>query len=172
MGVTNGRWGTLVAALSDFKRLFDTDELLDDMLPDLVAAHPQRYAGMGVAQLAAEMHGQMRARRQTQTANAACATVPEPAMTPAEAYTRLVRGEVEQVPVADACGRIAATGIVPYPPGIPLLMPGELTGCDRGSVLGYLRALEEFDRRFPGFGHESQGVTATDSGYRIHCIRG
>ena len=33
--------------------------------------------------------------------------------------------EVEQVPAAQLEGRISAVQVVPYPPGIPLLMPGE-----------------------------------------------
>jgi len=171
MGVTNGKWGTLVSVLSDFKRLFDADETLDDMLPDLVSAHPGRYSGMRISQLAEEMHGHMASARQTQIANEACSAIPEQAMTPADAYACLVRGEVEPVAIGDACDRIAATGIVPYPPGIPLLMPGERTGCDQGSVLGYLRALESFDGRFPGFEHESHGVSVIDGVHTIYCIK-
>jgi arginine/lysine/ornithine decarboxylase len=34
-------------------------------------------------------------------------------------------GRVEQVPVDEAAGRIAAELISPYPPGVPVLAPGE-----------------------------------------------
>ncbi len=51
-----------------------------------------------------------------------------------------------------------ATSVVPYPPGIPMLMPGESTGPDDGPYLSYLRALQEWDARFPGFGHDTHGV--------------
>jgi arginine decarboxylase len=54
-------------------------------------------------------------------------------------------GPVESVPVADAVGRIAAEQITPYPPGIPVVVPGErlnrevidylLTGLEGGMVL-------------------------------------
>jgi arginine decarboxylase len=68
-------------------------------------------------------------------------------------------------------GRTVATGVVPYPPGIPLLMPGENAGDGDGPFLGYLKALEAFDRRFPGFAHDTHGVEAEDGVYRIACLK-
>jgi arginine decarboxylase len=44
-------------------------------------------------------------------------------------------GRVEDVPVADAVGRVAAEQITPYPPGIPALLPGERIGA---AVVEYL----------------------------------
>jgi arginine decarboxylase len=44
-------------------------------------------------------------------------------------------GPVEQVPVAEAVGRVAAEMVSPYPPGVPVLAPGEL--IDAG-VVDYL----------------------------------
>jgi len=92
----------------------------------------------------------------------AFSTLPVPESSPVEAYERLVRDEVEQIPLAEMAGRTVATGVVPYPPGIPLLMPGEVAGSADGPVLGYLRALETFDRRFSVFksGPTSLGVTS------------
>jgi arginine/lysine/ornithine decarboxylase len=45
----------------------------------------------------------------------------ESAMTPRDAFF----AQVEQVPVAEAVGRIAAEMVSPYPPGVPVLAPGE-----------------------------------------------
>jgi len=171
MGVTNGKWGTLVSELFQFKKLFDRGALLDDAIPNIVSAHPKRYSGMTLAQLAKEMHEQIKSTRQTQIANEACSILPEQVMTPADAYTELVRGNVEHVKIDDIDDRIVATGIVPYPPGIPLLMPGERTGKNNGPILSYLRALEEFDRKFPGFEHDSHGVEVIDHDYYIYCIK-
>ena len=36
--------------------------------------------------------------------------------------------EKEEIPVKDAFGRISAETITPYPPGIPVLLPGERIG--------------------------------------------
>lgn len=101
----------------------------------------------------------------------AFSTLPEPAITYAEAYKLLVRAEVEQVPINEAGDRIAATGIVPYPPGIPLLAPGERTGSQDGPVLQYLKSLQDFDARFPGFSHDTHGVECEGGEYRMYCVK-
>lgn len=46
----------------------------------------------------------------------------ENAMTPRDAFF----ARVEQVPVAEAVGRIAAELVSPYPPGVPVVAPGEV----------------------------------------------
>jgi arginine decarboxylase len=53
------------------------------------------------------------------------------AMLPRDAFF----GRVEQVPVQEAAGRIAAETVSPYPPGVPVLAPGEILDAD---VLDYL----------------------------------
>jgi arginine decarboxylase len=45
----------------------------------------------------------------------------ENVMTPRDAFF----GRVEQVPVGEAAGRVAAEMVSPYPPGVPVLAPGE-----------------------------------------------
>ncbi len=100
----------------------------------------------------------MKETRTTAAMAAAFGTLPKAEFSPVEAYEKLVRNEVEQVTLENAAGRIAATGIVPYPPGIPLLMPGENAGAADGPLLAYLRALESFDRSFPGFTHDTHGI--------------
>ena len=50
-------------------------------------------------------------------------------------------------------------------------MPGENAGPADGPLLGYLKALEAFDREFPGFTHDIHGVEAEDGKYRIICIK-
>jgi len=74
--------------------------------------------------------------------------------------------------VSEAGDRIAATGIYPYPPGIPVLAPGESTGKQDGPVLTYLSLLQDFDNRFPGFGHDIHGIENVKGNYMMYCIRG
>jgi arginine decarboxylase len=45
--------------------------------------------------------------------------------------------------------------VAPYPPGIPIIMPGERI---TQSVLKYLLCLESFDNHFPGFETETHGI--------------
>jgi arginine/lysine/ornithine decarboxylase len=141
-------------------------------LPALAAAHPERYAGAGLRDLADEMFAHVQASRQLQLQAAAFSTLPVPATTPVDAYRRLVRGAVEAVPLAEMAGRVVATAVLPYPPGIPMLMPGERAGEAGGPYLGYLRAIEDFDGRFPGFAHETHGVQKLEGRAHIYCLAG
>ena len=76
--------------------------------------------------------------------------LPAPVLSPVEAYERLVNDDVESLTLDRMAGRTVATGVVPYPPGIPLMMPGENAGDAEGPLLGYLKALEAFDAEIPG----------------------
>ena len=171
LGITKGKWGTLVSELFEFKRHYDENSPLGEIFPDLVGKYPGRYGTMTIQDLVTEMHAFMRENRQGMLLEEAFSLLPEPVVTIAGAYAHLVKGRVEQVPVSGMGGRIVATGIVPYPPGIPLLMPGERAGDTKGPVLRYLLALQDFDARFPGFSHDIHGVESLNGEYRVYCIR-
>ena len=117
------------------------------------------------------MFAQLRDSRQTHWLAEAFSTLPTPVMTPSAAYQHLVRDDIEHVALEDLADRVLATSVVPYPPGIPMLMPGESTGADDGPYLGYLRALWAWDRRFPGFGHDTHGVENRDGDYYVQCLK-
>jgi arginine decarboxylase len=53
---------------------------------------------------------------------------------------------------------------VPYPPGIPMSMPGERLGDAGSPVVKLILAMEEFGRRFPGFERETHGIEADAEG--------
>ena len=78
-------------------------------------------------------------------------------MTPAEAYNKLVQGQVEKIEAKNLKGRIAATMLVPYPPGIPLIMPGEVYNDKATAIFNYLRIAEEQDFQIPGFESDVHG---------------
>jgi arginine decarboxylase len=65
-----------------------------------------------------------------------------------------------------------AVGLQPYPPGIPILVPGEDAGRSDGPFLSYLRMLTEWDAAFPGFEHEVEGATREHPGgeYAAYCV--
>ena len=170
LGVTKGKWGTLVNALLDFRKDYDRDAPLEHTLPELVAAHGDRYAGMGLRGLCDRMFEAMNGLRTTLLMGEAFSVLPEPKLSPVDAYERLVRNQIERITLDRLEGRILATGIVPYPPGIPLLMPGEYAGPADGPMIGYLRALEAFDLRFPGFAHDTHGVEVEDGVYSVLVV--
>ncbi len=171
LGITKGKWGSLLNALLDFKRDYDANTPLSRVLPHLAEEHPERYGSMGLHDLADEMFEAMRKLRTTAYLSEGFSVLPEPKMTPVEAYELLVKGEIEPVPLCKIANRTVATGVVPYPPGIPLLMPGENAGPDDSPMIGYLRSLEAFDARFPGFGHDTHGVEVEEGKYHILCIK-
>src|SRR3981189_2893448 len=61
-------------------------------------------------------------------------------------------------------GRIAAVMLVPYPPGIPMSMPGERLGSAESPVIKLILAVEEVGKRFPGFEREVHGIEVDEQG--------
>jgi arginine/lysine/ornithine decarboxylase len=171
IGITKGKWGTLLNALLDFKRDYDRNAPLAEVLPSLLADAPDVYAGLGLRDLADRMFAQLKETRQTHWLAEAFSTLPRPVMTPNAAYQYLVRGEIEHVPLEALADRVLATSVVPYPPGIPMLMPGEATGAAAGPYLSYLRALSLWVARFPGFGHDTHGVENRGGTYYVQCLK-
>jgi len=171
IGITKGKWGTLLNGLLEFKRDYDSNAPLEQVLPHLASNHPATYAGMGLRDLADQMFAQLKQSKQTQCMAEAFSTLPEPKLTPNNAFQYLVRDDIEHVPLEELADRVLATSVVPYPPGIPMLMPGEATGPDDGPYLGYLRALQNWDKRFPGFGHDTHGVENRDGTHFVQCLK-
>ncbi|WP_332448628.1 Orn/Lys/Arg decarboxylase N-terminal domain-containing protein [Methanoculleus sp.] len=171
LGITRGKSGTLLAELFRFKALHDGNSPLEEVFPDLVRQHPARYAGRGLADLSWEMHGYLREKSITETIRSVYATLPEAAMTPAEAYRHLVRGEVTPVPVSELEGRTVAVMVVPYPPGIPVIMPGERCTPATRAIVDYLVSLQDFNDLFPGFESEVHGVdVVVEDGRRVFYV--
>ena len=171
IGITKGKWGTLLNTLLDFKRDYERNTPLSEVLPSLVNTYPEHYSGIGLRDLAEQMFAQLNETEQTRWLAEAFSTLPRPVMTPSAAYQKLIRGQIEHVTLEELAGRVLATSVVPYPPGIPMLMPGEVTGAANGPYLSYLRALWSWDRRFPGFGHDTHGVESRDGVYYVQCLR-
>lgn len=164
IGVTRGKWGSLISVLLDFKRDYEDNAALTRIMPAFAEAGG--YGAVGLRDLADTMFAALRAGGLPALAQLAYHSEADQALTPAEAYDRLVRGEGGPAGLAGLAGGIAATAIVPYPPGIPLLMPGERFGAADGPVLKYLAALQAFGTAFPGFVHDTHGVEAVEETYR------
>ncbi|WP_210739944.1 Orn/Lys/Arg family decarboxylase [Nocardia coubleae] len=159
MGITKGKWGTLIDGLLDFKSLYDSGAALGEVLPALAREFPARYAGLTLRDLCDQMHRQLRDSELMPLLEDAFTHPPRPEFTPAQTYQRLLRAGTEPVRLAELANRTVATQVVTTPPGIPVLMPGENPGEKDAPILRYLRALEDFDRNFPGFPSETHGVT-------------
>ena len=133
-------------------------------MPELVLRYPARYRNVSLKELSDEMHASMQKLDLAGLVNAACDEDFDPVLTPAQTYQKLLRNETEKVRFADMAGRIAAVMLVPYPPGIPMSMPGERLGGPESPVIKLILAMEEFGKRFPGFEREVHGIEVDGEG--------
>lgn len=74
--------------------------------------------------------------------------IPEQVLSPREAYFQ----DRESLPLAEALGRIAGESVVPYPPGIPVLVPGERIDA---LVLECLQELKQNKQNIQGMADNS-----------------
>ena len=164
VGTSKGKWGSLLENLFEFKRLYDTEATLEEALPELVTKYPNRYRNVTLRELSDQMHATMVELNLTGLVHEACDVDPDPVLTPAETYQKLIRNGTEKVKLTEVANRITGVMLVPYPPGIPVRMPGERLGGPESPTIRLLLALEEFGKRFPGFEREVHGIEVDPQG--------
>ncbi|MEW9552644.1 Orn/Lys/Arg decarboxylase N-terminal domain-containing protein [Nonomuraea sp. NPDC050783] len=166
MGITKGKWGTLIDALTDFKNAYDGDKALADVLPGFGPP------GVSLPEFCTEVHRTLRESQVGTLLDQVFTALPEPVLTPAACYQAMIRARTERVPLSGLPGRVAAATVVVTPPGIPMLMPGEATGPADGPLMTYLRALESFDRAFPDLATDIHGAHRDGDGrYWVEVVR-
>jgi arginine decarboxylase len=171
IGITRGKWGTLLTNLLAFKRDYDANRPLAHSLPEIAAQYPKRYGKVGMHDLGDELFEYLRENRPGEVLNAAYEGLPGADMTPREAYERLVAGEVELVPSDKLAKRTAANAVMPYPPGIPMLMSGENFGGADSPQIEYLRSMQSREQQFPGFAGVIEGAEMVDGVYHVLCVK-
>ena len=164
VGTSKGKWGSLLENLFEFKRLYDTEASLEEALPDLVAKYPTRYRNMTLKELSDEMHAAVIELNLTGLVGEACELDTDQVLTPAQTYQKLLRNGTEKVKFTEMAGRITGVMLVPYPPGIPVAMPGERLGARDSAVIRLILAMEEFGKKFPGFEREVHGIEVDAQG--------
>ena len=162
-GTTKGKQGTLVTELFKFKKLYDSNAALVDVLPELVALYPEKYQKKGLKDHCHAMHNYIRNNELLEKMCQAFEAKPVQDLTPAAAYRSIVKKEVEfvelrRIELNGATPRIAAVMIVPYPPGIPVMMGGEKFDHHAENILDYLIARQDFDNEFPGYEGHIHGI--------------
>ncbi len=154
IGITKGRWNTLLTALQQFKDDYARNQPMWRILPEFCAQYP-RYERMGLAdlcQLVHEMYAKYDIARLTTDMYLSDLT---PAMKPSDAFSHIAHRKTERVPVDELEGRITTSLITPYPPGIPLLIPGEVFNK---KIVDYLKFSREFNSQCPGFETDIHGL--------------
>jgi arginine decarboxylase len=170
MGISRGKWGTLLTNLLGFKRAYDSNSPISEALPEIAAQYPRRYRNIGLHDLGDELFEYLRENRPGDLLNAAFEGIPKADMTPRQAYERLVTGEIELIGADGLANRTAANAVMPYPPGIPMLMSGENFGDDDSPQIGYLRSMQQREEKFPGFAGVIEGAEMHDGQYHVLCV--
>jgi len=164
LGTSKGKQGTLLAELFKFKELYDANAPLAEVFPALVQQYPENYKNKGLRDHCREIHEffchKENGFRDTilDKMNQAFEVIPDQEMTPAAAFQQIVKKSVAYVGLDNIKGRIPAVMIVPYPPGIPIMMGGEKMNEKAGPILEYLQLREKFENQFPGYESDIHGV--------------
>ncbi len=167
IGITKGRWNTLVTALQQFKDDYDKNQPLWRVLPEFVVKNP-RYERVGLRDLCTQIHGVYKQNDVARLTTEMYLSDMVPAMRPADAFARMAHRDIERVPVDALEGRVTAVLLTPYPPGIPLLIPGERFNR---TICSYLKFAREFNAAFPGFETDIHGLVKGEDGtYYVDCV--
>ena len=171
IGITKGRWNTLVTELQQFKDHFDKNQPLWKVLPEFVSKHP-RYERVGLKEICAQIHEFYKSRDVARMTTEMYLSDMVPAMIPSDAWAKMAHKEIDRVPLDQLEGRVTAMLLTPYPPGIPLLIPGERFNK---RIVDYLRFARDFNVEFPGFETDIHGlvkrVVEGKSEYYVDCVR-
>ena len=172
IGITKGRWNTLLTALQQFKDDYDRNQPIWRVLPEFAAKYPM-YERMGLRDLCQLIHKAYAQGDIARLTTEVYLSDVEPAMTPSDAYAHIAHRKTERVEIDQLEGRIITALLTPYPPGIPLLIPGERFNR---RIVDYLRFTREFNDRFPGFHTDVHGLVEEDIGggrkrYFIDCVK-
>ena len=171
IGITKGRWNTLVTALQQFKDDYDRNHPLWKVLPEFVVKHP-RYERVGLKDLCTQIHEVYKARDIARLTTKMYLSNMVPAMRPGDAFAKMAHREIDRVPIDKLENRVTAVLLTPYPPGIPLLIPGERFNA---TIVRYLKFAREFNEKFPGFETDIHGLVKDGSNgavrYYVDCVR-
>ena len=171
IGITKGRWNTMVTELQQFKDDYDKNQPLWKVLPEFCQKHP-RYERVGLRDLCQQIHDVYKTNDVARLTTEMYLSDMVPAMRPADAFAKMAHREIERVAIDDLEGRITAMLVTPYPPGIPLLIPGERFNK---TIVNYLQFAREFNERFPGFETDVHGLVKGEqdgkTAYFVDCVR-
>ena len=175
IGITKGKSGTMLTELFEFKKLYDANAPMHEVFPELVKEYPERYENMMIQDFVGQMHSELKKENITQVVQDIYAKAPDQVMRPIDAYRNLVRGNTNHVKLKDLPGKIPAVMLVPYPPGIPVIMPGEKFATNSQNIIDYMKTCEEFDNNYPGFENEIHGVMVVEENgrklYTVDCLK-
>ena len=119
IGITKGRWNTMLTALQQFKDDYDRNQPLARILPEFCQQH-RRYERMGLRDLCQHVHQLYAKYDIARLTTEMYLSDLQPAMKPTDAYAHIAQRKTERVEIDHLEGRITVGLVTPYPPGIPL----------------------------------------------------
>ncbi len=173
IGITKGRWNTLLTALQQFKDDYARNQPMWRILPEFCQAYP-RYERMGLADLCQFVHELYAKYDIAKLTTEIYLSELTPAMKPSDAFAHIAHRKTERVEVGELEGRITTSLVTPYPPGIPLLIPGEVFNR---KIVDYLKFSQAFNTECPGFDTDIHGIVeevGADGRLRYYadCVKG
>ena len=154
IGITKGRWNSLLTALQQFKDDYDKNQPMWRILPEFCQKY-HKYERMGLRDLCQHIHTLYAKYDIARLTTEMYLSDLTPAMKPSDAYAQIAHRNTERVPVDQLEGRITTSLVTPYPPGIPLLIPGEVFNK---KIVDYLKFSREFNAQCPGFETDIHGL--------------
>lgn len=171
-GIDNTKAMGLLRELCNFRRDYDRNLEIKEAIPSLYKKDPSFYDGMRLQELAQGIHKLIVEHDLPNMMFHAFETLPKMVMTPFEAFQRELNGEVEEVRIQDMQDKVNANMILPYPPEVPLVMPGEMLTADNRAVLDFMLMLCEIGEHFPGFETDIHGAyRQPDGSYTVKVLK-
>jgi arginine/lysine/ornithine decarboxylase len=162
IGITKGGGIRSVTALQQFKDDYDKNQPLWRILPEFCAQAAAVRARRPARPLPADprhVQGERRRARDDRDVSVRHAAGDE-------AVRRVrVHGASRDRPRRDRQprGRVTSVLLTPYPPGIPLLIPGERFNR---TIVEYLKFARSFNAQFPGFDTDIHGLVEEPDAHR------
>lgn len=171
-GIDNTKAMGLLREICNFRRDYDRNLEIKEAIPSLYKKDPSFYDGMRLQELAQGIHKLIVEHDLPNMMFHAFETLPKMVMTPFDAFQRELNGEVEEVRIQDMQDKVNANMILPYPPGVPLVMPGEMLTADNRAVLDFMLMLCEIGEHFPGFETDIHGAyRQPDGSYTVKVLK-
>jgi lysine decarboxylase len=171
IGIDEPKSIALLHALSAFKNDYDANLTIEEMLPNIFQKDTNFYRNMRIQELANGIHQLMVKHKLPEVMYHAFDILPEVIISPHKSFQKVLIGKSEEIYIEELAGRISADMILPYPPGVPLIMPGEMITKESQCILDFLLMLCETGEKYPGFETEIHGAyRQSDGRYKVKVL--
>jgi len=170
IGITKGRWNSMVTELQQFKDDYDQNLPLWRVMPEFIKKFP-KYERVGLKDLCQQIHEMYKEKNVAKITSKMYLSDIQTAILPSEAWDKMTHKQISRITIDELDNQITAILITPYPPGIPLMVPGERFN---ETIIHYLKFVRAFNNQFPGFESDVHGLLKQEvdgvEGYYVDVI--